>query len=164
MLGKGIGIRPNHLSLAQTGFLTLTLTYLKKEKEMSEKSIASYTDLEVYRNTYSAAIRVIAEILPKLPDFEKYDLVDQLRRSCKAIPRLIAEGYAKRHQKLGFQKYLDDAMAECNETVVGLSQAKDIYKVECEKFIEIYTISGRQLYRLSEAWSSFKLKHKTVLG
>jgi hypothetical protein len=26
--------------------------------------------------------------------------------------RLIAEGYAKRHQKAGFQKYLDDALAE----------------------------------------------------
>jgi len=54
-------------------------------------------------------------------------LVDQLRRSTKAIPRLIAEGHSKRHQKKGFQKYLDDAMTESNETMVSLAQAKDIY-------------------------------------
>ena len=42
------------------------------------------------------------DIVPKLPNCEKFDLVDQLRRACKTIPRLIAEGYAKRHQKAGF--------------------------------------------------------------
>ena len=84
------------------------------------KPIASFRDLEVYQITYSAAVKVAREMIPKLPEFEKYDLVGQLRRSTKAIPRLIAEGYAKRNQRKGFQKYLDDAMAECNETEVGL--------------------------------------------
>ncbi len=54
------------------------------------------------------------KVLPRLPPEEKYDLRDQLSRSSKAVPRLIAEGYAKRHQKYGFHKYLDDAMAESN--------------------------------------------------
>jgi hypothetical protein len=44
------------------------------------------------------------EIVPKLPDTEKYDLRDRPSRSCKAKPRLIAEGYARRHQKAGFQQ------------------------------------------------------------
>ena len=70
---------------------------------------------------------VMKEIVPKLPNSEKYDLKDQLSRSCKAIPRLIAEGYAKKHQKSGFQKYLDDAMGECNETIVSLEQCRDLY-------------------------------------
>jgi four helix bundle protein len=100
-------------------------------------------------------------IIPKLPDAEKYDLKDQLARSSKAIPRLIAEGYAKKHQKMGFQKYLDDAMAECNETVVSLSQTRDIYghlvdTALCDNLIDIYDKSGRQLYNLSTAWSKFK--------
>ena len=51
---------------------------------------------------------VMREVLPRLPNSERFDLKDQLSRSCKAIPRLIAEGYAKRHQKAGFQKYLDE--------------------------------------------------------
>jgi four helix bundle protein len=122
------------------------------------KPIYNYNDLEIYRDTYDAAIKVNKTILPKLPDCEKYDLVDQLRRSSKAIPRLIAEGYAKRHQKAGFQKYLDDAMAECNETSVGLKQCRDIYNIECEELITLYDKSARRIYRLGEVWTNFKRK------
>lgn len=126
-----------------------------------KKRITSFRDLEVYRNSYEACLEVMTKIIPKLPDSEKYDLKDQLSRSSKAIPRLIAEGYAKRHQKSGFQKYLDDAMAECNETVVSLSQTRDIYghlidTPLCDSLIDIYDKSGRQLYNLSTAWRRFK--------
>jgi len=123
--------------------------------------IASFRDLEVYQGTYRACIEVVTRIIPKIPDFEKNDLKSQLRRSVKAIPRLIAEGYAKRHQRHGFQKYLDDAMSECNETIVGLDQCRDLYGANmdrdlCEKLIDLYDKSGRQLYKLSSAWSRFK--------
>jgi len=64
--------------------------------------IVSFRDLEVYRASYGAMLVVNNEILPKLPDSEKYDLRDQLSRSVKAIPKLIAEGYGKSHQKFGF--------------------------------------------------------------
>lgn len=126
----------------------------------SKKRITSFRDLDVYQNTYHSSITVMTKIIPKLPDAEKYDLKDQLGRSAKAIPRLIAEGYAKRHQKHGFQKYLDDAMAECNETIVSLEQCKDIYPrfVDtglCENLIDVYDKSGRQLYKLSAAWTEF---------
>jgi four helix bundle protein len=125
------------------------------------KRITSFRDLEVYQGTYKGCIEVITRIIPTIPDFEKNDLKSQLRRSVKAIPRLIAEGYAKRHQKRGFQKYLDDAMGECNETIVGLEQCKDLYgatvdKELCELMIDLYDKSGRQLYNLSSAWSNFK--------
>ena len=76
---------------------------------------------------------------------------------------MIAEGFAKRHQHAGFQKYIDDAMGECNETVVSLEQVKDIYRanqVLCDELIEIYDISGRQLYKLGESWRQFKNKEK----
>jgi hypothetical protein len=54
-----------------------------------EKKITSFRDLEVYRNTYKACIEVMAEIVPKIPEIEKNDLKSQIRRSVKAIPRLI---------------------------------------------------------------------------
>ena len=126
---------------------------------MDAKRITSFRDLDVYQNTYKAMLLVVKEVLPKLPDSEKYDLRDQLSRSCKAIPRLIAEGYGKRHQKAGFQKYLDDAMGECNETIVSLEQCRDIYSIDknlIAKLVDIYDKSGRQLYKLSIAWSKFK--------
>ena len=51
-------------------------------------------------------------------------------------------------------------MAESNETQVGICQSKDLYP----KFVDInisdqliaeYDITGKQLYRLREAWSKF---------
>ena len=98
----------------------------------------------------------------RLPDSEKYDLTSQLSRACKAIPRLIAEGYAKRHQKAGFRKYIDDAMGECNEMVVSLSQCRDIYPKfmvnvqRCDEIIDMYDKTGRQLYKLGNSWTNFK--------
>lgn len=70
---------------------------------------------------------VMSEVIPQLPNHEKYDLKSQLSRASRSIPRLIAEGYAKRHQRAGFQKYLDDAMAESNEMMVSLEHGRDIY-------------------------------------
>lgn len=123
--------------------------------------IRSFKDLEVYQNTYSASIDVVSKIVPKLPKFEQDDLADQLRRSAKAIPRLIAEGYSKKHQKKGFQKYLDDAMAESNEMIVSLSHARDLYSSYvdaklCEILIDVYDKSSRQLYNLATKWKDFK--------
>ncbi|MDI6733249.1 MAG: four helix bundle protein [Planctomycetota bacterium] len=129
--------------------------------ENIRKPIRSFKDLYVYQNTYNSCLTVMAKIVPKLPESEKRDLKDQLSRACKSIPRLIGEGYAKRHQKMGFQKYLDDAMAESNEMIVSLSQCKDIYPQFidvklCEELIDVYDKSGRQLYKLSIAWTKFK--------
>ncbi len=125
-----------------------------------KKPIRSFFDLEVYQVAYQTMLDVFNRILPTLPVEEKYDLIDQLRRSTKAVPRLIAEGHSKRHQKKGFQKYLDDAMAESNETIVSLTQAKDLYfsmidvKI-CERLIDTYDKISRQCYNLAVAWNKF---------
>jgi len=131
-----------------------------------KKPIKSFRDLNVYQGSYKAMVLMMKEIIFKLPNSEKYDLTDQLSRSCKAVPRLIAEGYAKRHQRAGFQKYLDDAMGECNETIVGLETIKDIYTKFvntdlCDQLIDVYDKSGRQLFNLSKAWYKFKDGRKT---
>ncbi len=133
--------------------------------QLSKTPIRSFRNLEVYQNSYRSSILVATTILPKLPESEKFDLKDQLSRSTKAIPGLIAEGYAKKHQKFGFQKYIDDAMAECNETIVGLEHVKDIYKIEvelCNQLIIEYDKTARQLFRLAEAWDSFKNRRRSL--
>lgn len=61
--------------------------------------IKTFQDLIVYKNLYKAMIIVLTKIIPDLPKEEKFDLVDQMRRCCKAGPALIAEGFAKRYQK-----------------------------------------------------------------
>ena len=135
-----------------------------------KSKITSYRDLDVYQRAYNVSISVMTKVIPNLPESERYDLKDQLSRSSKAVPRLIAEGFAKKHQKSGFQKYIDDAMAESNETQVGLSQCLDIYSkyidiTFCENLIREYDIIGKQLYRLRESWDKFsRLKPKDQTG
>lgn len=52
-------------------------------------------------------------------------------------------------------------MAESNETIVSLTQAKDIYsslvdvKI-CERLIDIYDKISRQCYNLAIAWDKFR--------
>ena len=101
-------------------------------------------------------MRVLKEVLPKLPKDERFDLKDQMKRACKRIPANIAEGYAKKHQKKAFKKYLDDSLGSANEMITHLSYTLDLGycdKTLCEGLIEKYDIIGKQLYRLGESWS-----------
>ncbi len=131
-----------------------------RRPEGQQKSIASFRDLEVYQRSYRAMKITMDEIVRKLPNEEKYNLTDQCRQACQAIPRLIAEGYAKRHQVRGFHKYIDDAMAEANEMVVSLEQVKDLYPkyvdlIICKRLIKTYDVVARQLYCLGQSWENF---------
>lgn len=119
--------------------------------------VRSFLDLVVYQNLYRAMIAVLTRVVPGLPKEEKFDLGSQMRRACKAPPALIAEGYAQKHHKKEWQKYLKDAIGECNEMIVHLSCAKDVYAKYvdihlCQDLITTYDISGKQLYRLAESW------------
>jgi four helix bundle protein len=129
-----------------------------------KKPIRSFYDLNVYQSAYEASITVLTKIIPRLPKEEQFDLTSQLRRSAKAVPRLIAEAYSKRHQKKGFQGLIDDAMQESNETIVSLSHVKDAYRIEvdlCDKLVDLYDKTSRQLYNLSLAWANFKERRQT---
>lgn len=131
--------------------------------EKDKKVIRSFRDLRVYEGSYEAMLTVHNEILPKLPAHEKFDLRDQLSRSTKAVPRLIAEGYTKKHQRAGFQKYLDDAHTESNESIVGIEQCRDLYHVDsdlCKKLVDQYDKISRQLFKLAEAWDTFKNRRR----
>jgi hypothetical protein len=60
-------------------------------------------------------------------------------------------------------------MGECNETIVGLEQGRDLYgklvdKRLCEELIDLYDKSGRQLHNLSSAWNGFKIDDKRNLS
>lgn len=75
----------------------IIVKYSRWEKR---KPIKTFRDLIVYQNLYKAMKIVLTKIIPRLPKEEKYNLVDQMRRCCQAAPALIAEGFAKRYQKV----------------------------------------------------------------
>ena len=58
-------------------------------------------------------------------------------------------------------------MAESNETIVSLSQAKDLYSSNidvkvCERLIDTYDKISRQCYNLAIAWDGFNERKSTT--
>lgn len=124
---------------------------------MTYKKVVSFKDLEVFQRLYRLALIVHRDIIPKLPQEEKYGIKDQLSRSSKSPSALIAEGYARRYSGKEWRKYIREAIGECNETIVHLSFVRDLYPKfvatnTCDNLKEEYEIAGKQLFRLGESW------------
>jgi len=121
--------------------------------------IKSFLDLEVYKESFQLCIE-IEELLKVYPASEKYLLIDQMRRNCRSIPSLIAEGYARREAIRDFQKYLRECIGESNEMLnhLMLSKHKGYIKKPgyVDELIERYTIVGKKLMSLKNKWQNFR--------
>lgn len=120
-------------------------------------AIASYRDLEVFQRALAALIEIHRMVLT-FPDYERYGLVDQMRRASKSVPANIAEGYGRRKTVRDFRRFLDIALGSANEMVVHLEIAQALgYHpgVDCLRLMNDYTIIAKMLYRLSENWQDF---------
>lgn len=74
-----------------------------------------------------------------------------MRRCCKATPALLAEGFAKRYQKVNWQKYLNDTIGEANEIIHHLTVCIDIYPTYvnnslCKETINLYDFSCKKAW------------------
>jgi four helix bundle protein len=102
-------------------------------------------------------LRPVHALVLTFPDYEKFDLANQLRRACKSVPANIAEGYAKRRSAKEFRAYLANAMGSATEMKVHLEIAAAlgyVAEADVEPLIEGYDVLARQLYRLIEKWQS----------
>lgn len=123
----------------------------------ARKYIRSYDDLEVFQRSMDMLVPVY-ELAAQFPDFEKFDLANQMRRAAKSLPANIAEGYAKRRSAKEFRSFLTTAMGSATEMQVHLKIAHRLGYVPADVFeemVESYRIITRQLYRLIEHWRSF---------
>lgn len=121
--------------------------------------IRSFLDLEVYKEAFQLLLE-IEELLKSYPASEKFLLIDQIKRAARAIPALIAEGYARRESIRDFQKYLRECVGEANEMMhhIMLSKHKGYIKKPgyADELIERYTILGKKLTNLKNNWQNFK--------
>ena len=85
-------------------------------------NIRSYRELRVYQNAFAAAMRVF-EITKAFPAEEKYSMVDQMRRSSRAVCSNLAEAWRKRRYKAHFISKLSDSEGEADETRAWLEFA-----------------------------------------
>lgn len=121
--------------------------------------IRSFLDLEVYKEAFQLLLE-IEELLKIFPAAERFLLIDQMKRASRAIPALIAEGYARRESIREFQKYLRECIGESNEMIshLLLSKHKNYIKKPgyVDELIERYTKLGKKLTNLKNNWQNFK--------
>lgn len=119
--------------------------------------IKSFLDLDVYRESFQLSLEV-DELVRTFPKNEEYLLGDQSKRASRAVPALIAEGYAKRETLPVFKKLLRDAIGEANEMInnIAFAKAKGYIKAKkADELIEKYHVVGKKLTRLKENWRNY---------
>src|SRR4030066_2076980 len=87
-----------------------------------KRDLKHFRDLEVYQKAFRAAMRIY-EITKSFPIEERYSLVDQIRRSSRAVCANLAEAWRKRKYKAAFVAKLSDAESEAAETQVWIEFA-----------------------------------------
>ena len=75
------------------------------------KIAKSFRDLNVYEKARAGA-KDIFEITKGFPKEERYSLIDQIRRSSRAVKAMLAEAWGRRRYKAVFINKIDEAMGE----------------------------------------------------
>jgi four helix bundle protein len=84
-----------------------------------------FRDLTVYKVSYQLALEIF-EQTKTFPAFERYSLIDQIRRSSRSIVAHIAEAWRHRDYPAWFVSKLVDANGEAAETEIWLDMSRDI--------------------------------------
>ncbi len=115
----------------------------------------SYKDLEIYRISHKLAVEIHKMTL-ELPAFEMYEEGSQIRRSAKAIPSNIVEGFGRKKYQHDYLSFLIIAHASCNETIEHLEilyetgSLKD--KEKFNDFFKEYDTLGRKINKFVQAF------------
>jgi len=121
----------------------------------------SFRDLTVYQKAFAFAMKIY-EITKEFPSYEKYELIDQIRRSSRAVCRAIGEGYRKRQYPKHFSSKMSDADMENTETQVSLDFAVTCTYINHELYLELLNDSeevGRMLNHMVEHPEKYVPRH-----
>ena len=116
-----------------------------------------FRDLRVYQAAREAALRVFI-VTKAFPREERYALIDQVRRSSRAVKAMIAEAWARRRYRGAFVNKIDEALGEANETQSWLDDALDDEYLSKETFQELddrYQAIGGMLSRMIDRADDF---------
>jgi four helix bundle protein len=117
-------------------------------------AIRTYRDLEVFQESYAAALDV-SKLAKRFPPFEQAELGRQIRRAARSIPANIVEGWAKRQSVAEFKRYLQVAVGSCDEVKMWLEMSKDEGYISQEIFearTSRYNRIGAMLASLWKNW------------
>ena len=85
----------------------------------------SYKDLEIYQEAFDLAVEIYRQSI-QLPQPDKFETGNQIRRSSQSIKDNIAEGYGRRKYKADFIKFLTYSYASLLE---AKSQSEFLYEI-----------------------------------
>ena len=117
-----------------------------------------FRGLTAYKKAFSFAMEIF-ETTKIFPKEEKYELIDQIRRSSRAVCRAIGEGYRKRQYPKHFSSKMSDADMENTETQVSLDfafECKYISQEHYNNLIEKSEEVGRLLNHMVENPEKYK--------
>ena len=127
------------------------------EQKFRKMKIDSWRDLEAYKNAFVLQ-QLIFESSKTWPKSESYSLIDQIRRSSRAIGANITESWAKRRYPAHFISKLTDADGELQETLHWLASAEACDYIDSETAAELKSqasVIGRQLGGMISKHESF---------
>jgi four helix bundle protein len=126
----------------------------------------SFRELKTYQHALDAA-EALFHLTRSFPKEETYSLIDQVRRSSRAVSALIAEAWARRRYQAAFVEKLSQSLAECMETQAWLDHAKicsylgnDQYAQHNEQWQQIGGMISRMIERSADFCASSKSSTK----
>jgi four helix bundle protein len=103
---------------------------------MTSDNIQGLETLEAWKKSKSFALKVYKEILPLLPQEEKWNLNQQIRRSASSIPANIAEGHGRFYYQENV-RFCYIARGSLTETHSHITLAGELGYIPSEKCNEI---------------------------
>ena len=95
-----------------------------------------FTKLRIWQQAYNITLMVYS-YLDKIPDDERANIIDQMRRAVTSIPLNIAEGCGSSSPKV-YRSHLDHSYKSANELECLIYLCRDLKYFSAEEFQLIY--------------------------
>lgn len=100
--------------------------------------IKDFTELKVWQSAHQACLETY-QFVEFLPNEEKFNRIDQLKRSCSSIESNIAEGFGRFHyqENIQFCRQARGSLEETRNHIITAMDLKQAPKEECEKLLNL---------------------------
>jgi four helix bundle protein len=123
---------------------------MTQEQDRHEKGLQN---LETWKSALQFAVRVCRDIVPILPEEEKWALASQIRRSVQSVPANIAEGYGRYYYQESVRfSYI--ARGSLEETKSHLILAHELGYLD-QKVIQELLGQADEIHRLLNGYIAF---------
>lgn len=113
--------------------------------------VKTHRDLQIWQKSMDLVTNVYKEV-EKFPDYKKFGLTSQIRRSSVSIPANIAEGFGRRSKK-EFRRFLNISMGSLFEIQTEIEVSYNLKYLDKETFERLYD-DTREIERMMSSFIS----------